>query len=289
MNRMLADIVKARKPVSATVVGDFTPRGGISTRITAQWARKKNNVTDEELTAAIQEVQQRARSRVPQGSLGLDGVAAADLMPLVHARDAAEAKVAAIGTVNPRPPDSRTRIIQRFKRLVARALDWHVREQVEFNRAAMTCVQATSKRWPMSPVAIGGSHHETCDDDLRQARDRSAACSTEAQDQQCAHWKWSKPDALTEFIMNSDRARIQEAFRRMAHRHRRAPRSERDPSSAHGIRASIGIPSASQPDRAEFPRIRSPAARRLHQRIGSAHNRNPEAAVGRHGEDPRRI
>jgi 2-polyprenyl-3-methyl-5-hydroxy-6-metoxy-1,4-benzoquinol methylase len=100
-------------------------------------------VTDEELTAAIQEVQQRARSRVPQGELGIEGVTAADLMPLVHARDAAEAKVAAIGAVNPRPPGIKNTIIQRFKRFVSRALDWHVREQVEFNRATMACVQAT--------------------------------------------------------------------------------------------------------------------------------------------------
>ena len=100
-------------------------------------------VTDEELTAAIQEVQQRARSRVPQGELGLEGVTAADLMPLVHARDAAEAKVAAIGSVNPRPPGFKNAIVQRFKRFVSRALDWHVREQVEFNRATMACVQAT--------------------------------------------------------------------------------------------------------------------------------------------------
>src|SRR5438477_9187652 len=90
------------------------------------------SVTDDELTAAIQEVQQRARSRVPQGSLGFDGVTAADLMPLVHARDAAEGKVAAIGSVNPRPPGLKNGVIQRFKRLASRMLDWHVREQVEF-------------------------------------------------------------------------------------------------------------------------------------------------------------
>ncbi|MCU1335570.1 MAG: Methyltransferase type 11 [Bryobacterales bacterium] len=100
-------------------------------------------MTDEELTAAIHEVQERVRSRVPQGSLGLDGITAADLMPLVHARDAAEAKVAAIGTVNPRPPGFKNSIVQSFKRFVSRALDWHVREQVEFNRATMACVQAT--------------------------------------------------------------------------------------------------------------------------------------------------
>jgi 2-polyprenyl-3-methyl-5-hydroxy-6-metoxy-1,4-benzoquinol methylase len=100
-------------------------------------------VTDDELTAAIREVQERVRSRAPQGLLGLEGVTAAELLPLVHARDAAEAKVAAIGTVNPRPSGFKNAVIQRFKRFVSRALDWHVREQVEFNRATMACVQAT--------------------------------------------------------------------------------------------------------------------------------------------------
>jgi 7-cyano-7-deazaguanine reductase len=41
VNRMLADIVKAAKPVSAELVGDFTPRGGVFTKITARWKRKK--------------------------------------------------------------------------------------------------------------------------------------------------------------------------------------------------------------------------------------------------------
>ncbi len=96
-----------------------------------------------ELMAAIREVRERARARAPEGSLGLEGVTAADLMPLVHARDAAEAKVAAIGTVNPRRGGLVNAIAQRLKRLIARALDWHVREQVEFNRASMACVQAS--------------------------------------------------------------------------------------------------------------------------------------------------
>jgi O-antigen chain-terminating methyltransferase len=100
-------------------------------------------VRDEELTAAIRDARERANARVPQGPLGLDGVTAPDLMPLVYARDSAEAKVAAIGTVNPRPAGLKNAIIQRVKRLVARALDWHVREQIEFNRASMACVQAS--------------------------------------------------------------------------------------------------------------------------------------------------
>jgi 2-polyprenyl-3-methyl-5-hydroxy-6-metoxy-1,4-benzoquinol methylase len=100
-------------------------------------------VLDDELTAAIREVRDRVRARHPEGGIGLNGIAAADLMPLVHARDAAEAKVAAIGTVNPRAPGLRNSIIQRVKKIIARALDWHVREQVEFNGAAMRCVQAS--------------------------------------------------------------------------------------------------------------------------------------------------
>ena len=35
VNRILQDVVKAAKPVSATVVGDFTPRGGLRTLVTA--------------------------------------------------------------------------------------------------------------------------------------------------------------------------------------------------------------------------------------------------------------
>ncbi len=100
-------------------------------------------MTDEELSAAIREVQERVRSRVSQNLNGADGVKLPELLPLVHARDAAEAKVAAIGTVNPRPPGFKNAMIQRFKSFVARALDWHVREQVEFNRASMACTQAT--------------------------------------------------------------------------------------------------------------------------------------------------
>lgn len=40
VNRVLQDIVKATDPVEATVIGDFAPRGGISTRVTASYKRK---------------------------------------------------------------------------------------------------------------------------------------------------------------------------------------------------------------------------------------------------------
>lgn len=41
VNRMLGDIVKAANPHSATLVGEFAARGGITTNITATWSRKR--------------------------------------------------------------------------------------------------------------------------------------------------------------------------------------------------------------------------------------------------------
>jgi len=96
-----------------------------------------------ELEQAVREIQDRVRARHPQGERGTFGVALPSLLPLLHARDAAEAKVAAIGSVNPRPPGLKNKVIQKWKRFIARVLDWHVREQVEFNRAQMNCVQST--------------------------------------------------------------------------------------------------------------------------------------------------
>ncbi len=41
VNRVLEDVVRACDPVWAEVKGDFRPRGGISTTITARWPRPK--------------------------------------------------------------------------------------------------------------------------------------------------------------------------------------------------------------------------------------------------------
>jgi 7-cyano-7-deazaguanine reductase len=41
VNRVLRDVVKAAKPISATVVGEFTPRGGLATVVTASWSRTR--------------------------------------------------------------------------------------------------------------------------------------------------------------------------------------------------------------------------------------------------------
>jgi 7-cyano-7-deazaguanine reductase len=40
VNRFLRDVVATTKPVAATVVGEFTPRGGLHSKVTAIWSRK---------------------------------------------------------------------------------------------------------------------------------------------------------------------------------------------------------------------------------------------------------
>jgi len=111
-------------------------------------------VDADELTAILQEVRDRVRARHAESATAADSATdpesatgaplpLPDLMPLVRARDAAEAKVAAIGTVNPRAGGPLNWLAQQAKKAVARALDWHVREQVVFNRNAMACVEAT--------------------------------------------------------------------------------------------------------------------------------------------------
>lgn len=95
----------------------------------------------EELTAIIQGIRERARSQYPEGTAGA-GFVLPDLTPVLHARDAAEGKVAAIGSVNPRPPGLLNSVTQTVKKLIARAMDWHIREQVEYNRAVVNSLDA---------------------------------------------------------------------------------------------------------------------------------------------------
>jgi O-antigen chain-terminating methyltransferase len=95
----------------------------------------------EELAAIIGEIRERVRANHPEGSAA-GGVTLPDLVPLLHARDAAEAKVGAIGSVNPRRPGLLNGAIQSVKRAIARLLGWYVRDQVDFNRASLAAIEA---------------------------------------------------------------------------------------------------------------------------------------------------
>ena len=41
VNRVLQDVAAATRPVSATVIGDFAARGGLSTLVTATWKARR--------------------------------------------------------------------------------------------------------------------------------------------------------------------------------------------------------------------------------------------------------
>jgi len=98
-------------------------------------------VESAELVAILREVRDRVRAANPETSAPGD-IPLPDLMELVHTRDAALGKVAAIGTVNPRRGGPVNWLVQGWKKMVARVLDWHVREQVEFNRQIVACVDS---------------------------------------------------------------------------------------------------------------------------------------------------
>ena len=103
----------------------------------------------EELRQIVEGVKERVRARYapPDDSASSYGrspgarIAAADLMPIVHARDAAQAKIAAIGSVNPRPGGLANRAIQAVKKVASRSLRWFVREQIVFNREIVAAVE----------------------------------------------------------------------------------------------------------------------------------------------------
>jgi 2-polyprenyl-3-methyl-5-hydroxy-6-metoxy-1,4-benzoquinol methylase len=99
-------------------------------------------VESAELIAILREVRERVRASNPDTAAGT-GIPLPDLLSLVHSRDAALGKVAAIGSVNPRPGGLVNSLVQGWKKFVARVLDWHVREQVDFNRRIVACVDAT--------------------------------------------------------------------------------------------------------------------------------------------------
>lgn len=94
----------------------------------------------DELAAIVREIRERVRQRHIEGQPPGLSVPLPDLLPILHARDAAEGKAAAIGTVNPRPPGLIHDSIQRLKRVMARGLGWFVRDQVDFNRAVVDAI-----------------------------------------------------------------------------------------------------------------------------------------------------
>lgn len=94
-------------------------------------------MSPEEVSALVNDVRDRVRERHARQTPELPDFELPELEPLGHARDLADGKVAAIGTVNPRPPGLVNNLIQAVKKTMARSLNWMLRDQVEFNRAVV--------------------------------------------------------------------------------------------------------------------------------------------------------
>lgn len=104
----------------------------------------------QDVLAEIAAIRERVAERYPtvspsrgEGQPGFEPAPLADLMPLFEARDAAEGKVASVGKVNPRRGGAFNAVIQMGKRSVARGLGWFIREQVDFNAAAVRAMTET--------------------------------------------------------------------------------------------------------------------------------------------------
>ena len=181
-----------------------------------------------ELERALAEIRDRVQVRYPQGKAAFE-VQLADLMPLVRARDAAESKVASIGTVNPRPAGFVNNIVQRWKRFLSRVLDWHVREQVEFNRGAINCINAAIESLNDLNRAVkdlaerSAAEQQDIRNDLAQASARMDQLRDEARELTDirVHWQewrkeWERKLSINEVQFLRSVADLQAAFNHRA-------------------------------------------------------------------------
>jgi len=185
----------------------------------------------EELNAIIQAVRDRVRVRYPEpdgrnGNAAADSgsrygsirVPIADLMPVVHARDAAQAKIAAIGSVNPRAGGPVNRVIQAVKKAIARALQWFVRDQIAFNREMVSAIEAVMEALNdhnRALVSLAG-HASEQSDRLTEHGNRLTEETRELKDMR-GHWHelradWDRKVATNEIQFLRSVADLQGAF-----------------------------------------------------------------------------
>lgn len=135
-----------------------------------------------ELAQLVSEIRERVRARHAASTGGGIDIPLPDLTPLLHARDAAQAKVAAIGSVNPRPGGVVNSFIQAVKRNIARGLGWFVRDQVDFNREMLRALNATLDALDESNRTIARLASE--------AGERTGALSQQVHDVGDIHTHW---------------------------------------------------------------------------------------------------
>ncbi len=253
-------------------------------------AEDASSLTAEAIAAMVREIRERVRARHPQSAAG--GIALPDLTPLLHARDAAEGKVAAIGTVNPRPPGFVNDVIQAVKRLLARLLDWHVREQVEFNRAVLRSLDAVLEALNETNRALAALASTSA-----AAREQAAAAAQRSSDLS-TNWslwrqEWEHKLATNELQFLRSVAELQAAFQ---HRTSLLEANFRETVKAQHAdfrnaldRAVLEIQQRVWADfekvRTEFGRLIHTELRLLRQRSGLAAPASPPAAPGPRAEE----
>ncbi len=94
-------------------------------------------MSPEQVATVVEQIRERVRGRYENTVIRVPDLELPDFEKLGQSRDAAEVKAESIGRVNPRQGGVVNAAIQALKKLVARLLYWHVREQAQFNRAVV--------------------------------------------------------------------------------------------------------------------------------------------------------
>ena len=172
-----------------------------------------------ELAALVTEIRERVKARHASTTGGALNLPLPDLMPLFHARDAVQSKVAAIGQVNPRAGGAVNSIIQAVKRNIARGLEWFVRDQIDFNRETVRALSAVlealdeNNRTLKKLAAVFGEYRTGVEVRIEEAT-RAATDSSSAWNAWRPEWEHKLSVNETQFLRGL--ADIQNAFNHRA-------------------------------------------------------------------------
>ena len=159
-------------------------------------------MSPQEIEAAVAKIRDRVQERYRKTVEDLDGFALPPLDSLGHARDAAEGKAAAIGRVNPRRGGPVNNAIQYAKRLVARCLNWFVRDQIDYNRAVVVYMERVietliEQNYNLLRVARGLADAQRSAAELNEGQQdirRELAELNETQRDMLKHWRNQRPE-----------------------------------------------------------------------------------------------
>ena len=220
-----------------------------------------------ELIAILREVRDRVRARNPETRGGRRSeIPLPDLMPLVHARDAAHGQSG--GDRHGESAAGRHRQLAGagLEAAVARVLDWHVREQVEFNRKIVACVDAAIEALNETNRALVGAGQLATDAGAGAASARN--CRTSAATGPTGALDWERKLAQNEIQFLRSVADLQGGFQHRADPDgRQLPR--RRARAAHRVHGALerSAPEIQQRLWADLERIRLEYERLIHSEL----------------------